>query len=176
MCRLFGNITFQSERIDKMNFEALTLLSKRGGPDSTEFYEDDFVQFGFNRLAILDTSANGQQPIVTPSGRFVLMLNGEIYNFKDLILKYQLRDLRSGSDAEVVAHLIDLIGLEKMLVELDGMFAIAIWDKERKELFLARDFAGIKPLFYATGPSGFVFGSQFDQLLKHPWVRSFAWS
>ena len=176
MCRLFGNIFFQSERIDKMNFKELTLLSKRGGPDSTEFYEDDFVQFGFNRLAILDTSSNGQQPIVTPSERFVLMLNGEIYNFKDLILKYQLRDLRSGSDAEVVAHLIDLLGLEKMLVELDGMFAIAIWDKERKELFLARDFAGIKPLFYATGPSGFVFGSQFDQLLKHPWVRPFSWS
>jgi asparagine synthase (glutamine-hydrolysing) len=176
MCRLFGNIAFNSKKIDSTEFKKLTLLSKRGGPDSTEFYEDELVQFGFNRLAIIDTSSNGQQPIISPSGRKVLMLNGEIYNFQDLIRKYQLKGLRSGSDAEVVAHLIDFLSFEQLLQELDGMFAIAAWDTEHKELFLARDFAGIKPLFYATLPNGFIFGSQFDQILKHPWVRPFSWS
>jgi asparagine synthase (glutamine-hydrolysing) len=176
MCRLFGNIAFNSRTIDSIEFKKLTLLSKRGGPDSTEFYEDELVQFGFNRLAILDTSSNGQQPIISPSGRKILMLNGEIYNFQDLIRKYQLKELRSGSDAEVIAHLIDFLSFEQLLKELDGMFAIALWDRADKELYLARDFAGIKPLFYATLPTGFIFGSQFDQILKHPWVKPFSWS
>jgi asparagine synthase (glutamine-hydrolysing) len=176
MCRLFGNITSNASKIYSKDFKVLTLISKRGGPDSTEFYEDDIAQFGFNRLAIIDTSAKGQQPIISPSGRKVLMLNGEIYNFQYLIRKYQLKGLRSGSDAEVVAHLIDFISFEHLLKELDGMFAISVWDRENKELYLARDFAGIKPLFYATLPNGFIFGSQFDQILKHPWVRPFSWS
>ena len=78
MCRFFGNITFQTERVEKIKFEELTLLSKKGGPDSIGFFENTFVQFGFNRLAILDTSDQGNQPFVSDSGRWVLMLNGEV--------------------------------------------------------------------------------------------------
>jgi asparagine synthase (glutamine-hydrolysing) len=176
MCRLFGNIALNSKKLDSTDFKNLTLLSKRGGPDSTEFYEDDFVQFGFNRLAILDTSEQGNQPFISDSGRWVLMLNGEIYNYRDLTRQFQIQGLKSGSDAEVVLKLIEKIGFEKTVKELNGMFAIACWDNVEQQLFLARDFAGVKPLFYSNSTHGFIFGSQFNQLLKHPWIHNWSWS
>ena len=170
MCRLFGNISQNSSKLDFVEFEKLTLMSKAGGPDSTNFYEDDLVQFGFNRLSILDTSAAGNQPIVSPSARYVVMLNGEIYNFKDLILQFHLQNLRSGSDVEVVAHLIDILPFSDVITLLDGMFALVVWDKLEKRCFMARDFAGIKPLFYSYSAKGLVFASQFNQITRHPWL------
>ena len=169
MCRLIGNITQNSSKLESIEFETLTLLSKAGGPDSTEFYEDDLVQFGFNRLSILDTSSAGNQPIVSPSSRYVVMMNGEIYNFKELITQFHLQNLRSGSDVEVVAHLIDLLSFADVVTLLDGMFALVVWDKVDRKCFLARDFAGIKPLFYGYSSKGLVFASQFNQVTKHPW-------
>jgi len=145
-------------------------MSKSGGPDSTDYYEDDLVQFGFNRLSILDTSSAGNQPIVSPSTRYVVMVNGEIYNFKDLILQFHLQNLRSGSDVEVVAHLIEILPFSDVVTLLDGMFALVVWDKLEKQCFLARDYAGIKPLFYSYSSKGLIFGSQFNQTAKHPWL------
>ena len=111
-------------------------MSKSGGPDSTDYYEDDLVQFGFNRLSILDTSTAGNQPIISPSNRYVVMMNGEIYNFKDLILQFHLQNLRSGSDVEVVAHLIEILPFSDVVTLLDGMFALVVWDKLEKQCFL----------------------------------------
>ncbi len=170
MCRLFGNITQNSSKLDFAEFEELTLMSKFGGPDSTDYYEDDLAQFGFNRLSILDTSAAGNQPIVSPSNRYVVLMNGEIYNFKDLILQFHLQNLRSGSDVEVVAHLIEILPFSDVITLLDGMFALVVWDKLEKRCFMARDFAGIKPLFYAYSSKGLVFASQFNQITKHSWL------
>jgi asparagine synthase (glutamine-hydrolysing) len=170
LCRLFGNITQNSSKLDFAEFEKLTLLSKAGGPDSSDYYEDDLVQFGFNRLSILDTSAAGNQPIQSPSNRYVVMVNGEIYNFKDLILQFHLQNLRSGSDVEVVAHLIEILPFSDVITLLDGMFALVVWDKLEKRCFMARDFAGIKPLFYAYSSKGLVFASQFNQITKHSWL------
>ena len=170
MCRLFGNITQNSSKLDFPEFEKLTLMSKAGGPDSTDFYADELVQFGFNRLSILDTSAAGNQPIISPSARYVVMLNGEIYNFKDLILQFHLQNLRSGSDVEVVAHLIEILPFSDVITLLDGMFALVVWDKLEKRCFMARDFAGIKPLFYSYSSKGLVFASQFNQITKHSWL------
>jgi asparagine synthase (glutamine-hydrolysing) len=150
MCRFFGNIVHKGQLPEILDFERLLLLSQRGGPDNTGYLSDANSQFGFNRLAILDTSENGNQPIVSPSGRYVLMLNGEVYNFGELKEKYGLAGLRSGSDAEVVAHLLDKLPVEEIPVLLNGMFAGSVWDIETKELFLFRDFAGIKPLFLRT--------------------------
>jgi asparagine synthase (glutamine-hydrolysing) len=170
LCRLFGNITQNSSKLDFAEFEELTLMSKFGGPDSTDYYEDDLAQFGFNRLSILDTSAAGNQPIVSPSNRYVVLMNGEIYNFKDLILQFHLQNLRSGSDVEVVAHLIEILPFSDVITLLDGMFALVVWDKLEKRCFMARDFAGIKPLFYAYSSKGLVFASQFNQITKHSWL------
>jgi asparagine synthase (glutamine-hydrolysing) len=170
LCRLFGNIIQNASKLDFSEFEKLTLLSKAGGPDSTNYYDDELVQFGFNRLAILDTSAAGNQPIVSPRHRYVVMLNGEIYNFKDLILQFHLQNLRSGSDVEVVAHLIEILPFSDVVTLLDGMFALVVWDKLEKRCFMARDFAGIKPLFYSYSAKGLVFASQFNQITKHSWL------
>jgi asparagine synthase (glutamine-hydrolysing) len=174
MCRLFGSVG--TTTIEIQEFEKLTLMSKKGGPDSTNYYKNENVQFGFNRLAILDTTSNGNQPFISETGRYVVMLNGEIYNYKDIHRKFNLGDLKSGSDAEVVLKLIEKISFEKAVHELNGMFAISCWDAVEKKLYLARDFAGIKPLFYASTINGIVFGSQFNQILKHPWCANWEMS
>jgi asparagine synthase (glutamine-hydrolysing) len=174
MCRLFGSVG--TTTVEQQEFETLTLMSKKGGPDSTDYYTNENVQFGFNRLAILDTTSNGNQPFVSESGRYVLMLNGEIYNYKAIHRQFNLGDLKSGSDAEVVLKLIENISFEKAIHELNGMFAISCWDNQERKLFLARDFAGIKPLFYSNTLDGIVFGSQFNQILKHPWCKNWNWS
>ncbi len=174
MCRLFGSAGCSI--INQTQFERLTLLSKKGGPDSSEYFANDCIQFGFNRLAILDTSEHGNQPFVSVDGRWVLMLNGEVYNFNELSGRYSIAGLKSGSDAEVVLRLVEKIGFEQTLHELNGMFAISCWDNQQQQLYLARDFAGIKPLFYSETQNGMVFGSQFNQLLKHPWCSSWRWS
>ncbi len=178
MCRLFGNIGLNeiSETISEKEFQSLTLLSKCGGPDHTGYYIRDRVWFGFNRLSILDITENGNQPIESPSQRYVTMLNGEIYNFRDLILEYNLNHLRSSSDSEVVSQLIDKIGFSETISRLNGMFAIVCWDIQNSELNICRDFAGIKPLFYSITQNGFVFSSQFDQILTHPWLQNWEWS
>jgi asparagine synthase (glutamine-hydrolysing) len=177
VCRIFGNISSKHGFLPSTtSFEQLTFLSKKGGPDSTQFFITDELQFGFNRLSILDTTERGNQPIISPSGRYVMMLNGEIYNFKDLTLAYNLSGLRSGSDAEVVAHLLDKITMEEIPGLLNGMFGISVWDIYKKELHLFRDFAGIKPLFYGQNINGLVFSSQFNQILLHPWFREWTWS
>jgi asparagine synthase (glutamine-hydrolysing) len=176
MCRFLGNIAFESNILSQEDFITLTFLSKKGGPDHTDYFFNDFVQLGFNRLAILDTSYRGKQPIHSPSGRFVIMLNGEIYNFSELSRKYGLMGLRSSSDAEVIAHLLDVLPFDTVIAQLNGMFAISVWDQIDRRLFLVRDFAGIKPIFYGITSSGFVFGSQFNQILLHPWFQNWSFS
>ncbi len=174
MSSLFGSVG--TTTIEHQDFEKLTLMSKKGGPDSTDYYSSEHVQFGFNRLAILDTTSNGNQPFVSESGRYVLMLNGEVYNYQEIYKQFNLGVLKSGSDAEVVLKLIEKISFEKAIHELNGMFAISCWDSVERKLYLARDFAGIKPLFYSNTSQGMVFGSQFNQLLKHPWCKQWTWS
>ena len=151
-------------------------MSRSGGPDQTGYYHDDLADFGFNRLAIMDVSINGKQPVSSPSGRYIIMFNGEIYNFKELIKEYSLNGIRSGSDVEVLAHLVERIDFVHMLSLLNGMFSLSVWDKHEKLLYLARDFAGIKPLFYSITKSGFIFSSQYNQIVKYPWLGNWNWS
>ena len=174
MCRIFGEVSKDQNLTPHATFEALCLLSKAGGPDSTGFWHDRHCQLGFNRLAILDTSDHANQPLLSPSGRYALVFNGEIYNYIDLISRYRinLASLRSTSDTEVIAQLLDIVPISKLVKELNGMFAIAVWDLLEHQLYLVLDFAGIKPLFYGLNNQGIVFASQFDQIYKHPWFSS----
>jgi len=177
MCRFLGQAgLYSSATIREEQFCDLTHLSHRGGPDSTSYYQDDHCRLGFNRLAILDPTPAGNQPVISPSGRYVLVLNGEIYNYRQLRDRYNLRSLRSGSDAEVIAHLLDKLPLFRILEELNGMFALGVWDKSELSIQIARDSAGIKPNFYSITPSGLIFSSQFNQLLHHPWIGSVDWN
>lgn len=168
MCGFLGEIS--SSLLDPTTFKKLLDLSKQRGPDQQGFWKDDTCQLGFNRLAILDVSDAGKQPILSPSGRYALVFNGEIYNYKELQAKYKINasNLRSTSDTEVLAHILDHDSINAIAKQLNGMFAISIWDSVLKQLTLIRDFSGIKPLYYGFKEEQIIFSSQFDQVFKHP--------
>lgn len=129
------------------------------------------VALGHRRLAIIDLSPNGRQPMTNEDDSLWIVLNGEIYNFRELRAQLQSRghSFCSESDTEVVLHLYEELG-EKCVEALDGMFAFALWDERRKRLFLARDRVGKKPLYYGRVGSTFLFGSEVKALLRHPAV------
>lgn len=142
---------------------------KHRGPDSEGRYIDGDVALGFRRLSIIDISASGDQPIFNEDKSKVLFFNGEIYNFqsirKDLIEKGHI--FTTNTDSEVLLHGYEEYG-EGLLNKLRGMFSFIIWDKNTKELFGARDFFGIKPLYYAIMGDTFMFGSEIKAFLVHP--------
>lgn len=170
MCGFLGEFTFLNHDITEANsFESLLALSKHRGPDACGITRGSGYQLGFNRLAILDVSSLGNQPKQSPNGRYHVVFNGEIYNYKDLAQTYNLTNLASTSDTEVLIHLLDRLGVEAAISLLNGMFAIAVIDTKEDCLYLTRDFAGIKPLFYGVASEGVVMASQFDQIYKHTW-------
>ena len=172
MCGILGEIT--NNFLSECEFKDLLDLSLKRGPDQQGIWKDNYCQLGFNRLAILDLSLNGKQPLISPNGRFAMVFNGEIYNYKDLQKKYHIsqNNLRSTSDAEILCHLLEHMPIAELVKELNGMFAIAVWDMVSHKLFLIRDFAGIKPLFYGLHKDGIVFASQFNQVYKHPLIKN----
>ncbi|MFM9987016.1 asparagine synthase (glutamine-hydrolyzing) [Flavobacterium sp.] len=168
MCGLVGEISTQL--IDESIFQKLLDLSLNRGPDQQGIWQDNYCKLGLNRLSIIDLEENAKQPILSPSGKFAIVFNGEVYNYKEIQNKYNIRDndLRSLSDSEILAHLIDEVSIDVFSKELNGMFAIVIYDIENKIVHLVRDFAGIKPLFYGIHNQGVIFASQFDQIFQHP--------
>lgn len=145
-------------------------MARRGPDDEGHWTDGQNCALGFRRLSILDLSPAGHQPMFTPDGRYVLVFNGEVYNFRALRAELEERGVRfrSTGDAEVVLHALAEWGLAA-LDRFNGMFALAFYDAREKRLLLARDHAGIKPLYYMRTAQGVVFGSQYDQLLAHPW-------
>lgn len=174
MCGILGEVSTEGRLSSEVEFKALLAKSKLRGPNQVGYWTDSRqIHLGFNRLAILDTSINGNQPVISPNGRFVLVFNGEIYNYKELQKTYGIPDhaLRSGADSEILAHLCERLPARKIAEQLNGMFAIAIADTKVKTLYLFRDFAGIKPLFYGIQSDTLVLASQFDQVFLHPKFR-----
>ena len=171
MCGFLGEFSFNGEESLTTNHRFLEILalSKHRGPDATETKRGQHYQLGFNRLSILDLSPNGNQPKHSPSGRYDVVFNGEIYNYNALAEEYHLKDLKSTSDTEVLVHLFDKLGIEQTIQKLNGMFAITVVDTTTKIVSITRDFSGIKPLFYGINKQGVVMASQFDQVYKHPW-------
>ena len=173
MCGFLAEFSFANYSLTPLeDFKKLLALSKHRGPDSSLVARDKHYQLGFNRLSILDLSSNGNQPKKSPSSRFHLTFNGEIYNFKILSETYQLNNLESTSDTEVILHLLDKIGFKKTINELNGMFALAVVDTQLNVIYLARDYVGVKPLFYGVSQQGLVAASQFNQIFKHGWFKS----
>ncbi|MDO1501076.1 asparagine synthase (glutamine-hydrolyzing) [Winogradskyella maritima] len=172
MCGFLAEFCFNNIGITSPeHFGDLLRISKHRGPDDTQTIRHDNFQLGFNRLSILDLSTNGSQPKESPSGRYLTVFNGEIYNYQSLASAFNLQALRSTSDTEVLVHLLDGLGVEETLCRLDGMFALTIIDRKTNQCYMARDFAGIKPLFYGISPLGLVSASQFNQVFKHPWFK-----
>ncbi len=125
------------------------------GPDDEAFFADHDVALGFRRLAVIDTSAAGRQPMHSADGRFVMVFDGEIYNYVELAQRLGDRGvrLRSRSAAEVLLEMYAWLGRD-VVRQLRGMYAFAIWDRRNRELFCARDPFGIKPFFYALTAGG----------------------
>lgn len=171
MCGIAGELRFREEEPVGADWDRISSMMSRRGPDDSGFWsEDGACTLAFRRLSIIDLSSGGHQPMTAGKGRYVLVFNGEVYNFVEL--REQLRqrgvEFRSTSDSEVVLHALiewNVAALDKF----NGMFALAFYDSVEKKLILARDHAGMKPLYYLTSDRGIVFGSQYDQLLAHPW-------
>jgi asparagine synthase (glutamine-hydrolysing) len=152
----------------------LTDLAARRGPDDRGIWTDSLrCSLGFRRLSILDVTLNGRQPMTTADGRYTLVFNGEVYNYREIrrILAKEGKRFRSTGDAEVVLQALVQWGTGA-LDRFNGMFALALYDTSNQSLLLSRDHAGIKPLYYAQTSRGVVFGSQYDQILRHPWSKN----
>ena len=145
------------------------------GPDGSGVWTDSQVGIAMahRRLSIIDLSPTGAQPMISPSGRYVISYNGEIYNHNDI--RDELRNAgfewRGTSDTESLLAGIETWGLEKTLKKAVGMFAFALWDKEKRELSLARDRMGEKPLYYGSNNGRFFFGSELKTFKAHPQFR-----
>ena len=170
MCGLNGILAYQSSAplAEQRELIATRDHMRARGPDGEgEWWsEDRRLGLGHRRLAILDLSERGSQPMRSMCGRFIVVFNGEIYNYPALRRQIEAagRSFQSHSDTEALLHLYALKG-EDMVHDLRGMFAFAIWDNEARELFLARDPYGIKPLYYADDGQTFRFASQVKALL-----------
>jgi len=147
-------------------------IIRHRGPDEFGLYVDQRAGIGCARLSIVDLST-GQQPIPNEDQSLWIVFNGEIYNHPELRVGLERKGHRftTRSDTEVILHLYEDMGPE-CLQQLNGQFAIAIWDTWKKELFLARDRVGIRPLFYTMLPQGLVFGSEIKVLLSDPRVEA----
>jgi len=168
MCGIAGYFNTDGEPASAVVLKRMTDAIAHRGPDGEGFFTSGFVALGHRRLAIIDLSPLGHQPMVTPDGRYVLTYNGEIYNFQELRLELEAKGyaFRSRTDSEVVLHAYAEWG-PSCIRRFNGMFAFAVWDKERLELFLARDRYGIKPLYYSHVGKTFVFGSEAKAIVEH---------
>src|SRR2546428_4275865 len=146
------------------------------GPDDSGVWADATagIALGFRRLAILDLSPTGHQPMCSSDGRYVAVFNGEIYNYRDLRIELEQcgAHFRGTSDTEVILEGASLWGAEATIPRLWGMFAIALWDRKQRTLFLIRDRLGKKPMYYAQMSDVFLFGSELKALRAHPAFRA----
>jgi len=148
-------------------------LEHRGPDDAGEWVDAAHgVAIGFRRLAIIDLSPAGHQPMISASGRYVATLNGEIYNFEELRRELRERGLapefRGHSDTEVMLAALEAWGIDDAVARFNGMFAIAVWDRHERRLHLVRDRMGVKPLYYGFSGDTFVYGSELKALRRHP--------
>jgi asparagine synthase (glutamine-hydrolysing) len=173
VCGITGILNLDGKPVSSVVLRKMTDAIAHRGPDGEGFYTDNGLGLGHRRLAIIDLSPAGHQPMVTKDGRYVLSYNGEIYNFQELRVELEAcgYQFHSRTDTEVVLYAYAQWG-EKALERFNGMFAFAIWDKQERELFLARDRYGIKPLYYTLQGNCFLFGSEVKAIVAHPAYRA----
>jgi asparagine synthase (glutamine-hydrolysing) len=171
MCGIAGLFNLNGEPASQVLLRKMTDAIAHRGPDGEGFYIDGFIGLGHRRLAIIDLSPAGHQPMATEDGSCIISYNGEVYNFRELRIELESlgHPFRSKTDTEVVLRGYVQWG-EECVKRFNGMFAFAIWDRNRQELFLARDRYGIKPLYYIFVGSTFIFGSEQKAIITHPAV------
>ncbi|MDB4906538.1 MAG: Asparagine synthetase [Gemmatimonadetes bacterium] len=169
ICGIFTHEHLNSSHLDELT--ALVGLMRRRGPDDQGAWTDDaHAALGFRRLAIIDPTPAGHQPMLSAGGRYALVFNGELYNYRELREELLSKgcQFRSTSDTEVVLQALGEWGVDA-LRRFNGMFAIGFYDSEECELLLARDAIGVKPLYFFDDGRTLVFGSQYDQVIRHRW-------
>ena len=167
MCGIVG-FTNNIDNSDKVLGKMMDRIKHRG-PDAEGMYIDEDIALGHRRLSIIDVSPQGNQPIFNSDKSLVTVFNGEIYNYREIKEKLVAKgySFSTETDTEVLLLGYQEYG-EKILSMLRGMFSFVIWDKNKRELFGARDFFGIKPMYYAVMGKSFMFGSEIKSFLEHP--------
>lgn len=167
MCGIAGVVKFSSRAVKKEMVQMMLQQIKHRGPDDEGVFIDGNVGLGHVRLSILDLSCAGHQPMADETGRYTIVQNGEAYNYVEL--REELKSLgytfASQTDTEVVLKGYIAWG-EKVLERINGMFAMAIYDKQEQTLFIARDRFGVKPLYYHIGDGQLIFASEIPAILK----------
>ena len=175
MCGLTGFLLSKSLKSENSLYEYLTKMTnslKHRGPDASGFWycTDSNIFLGHRRLSIIDLSSNGEQPMHSNNNRFVMIFNGEIYNYRELKLELMKNfdiKFKNNTDTQVLLESINSYGLDRALKKIEGMFAFALWDKTEKCLFLVRDRIGKKPLYWGRCNEGIIFGSEIKSILKY---------
>jgi len=169
MCGIAGIINFDGASVSPPILKRMTDAIIHRGPDGEGHWIENNIGFGHRRLAIIDPSPLGHQPMLSADSRYILSYNGEIYNFKELRVELATAGFQfhSQTDTEVVLNALIHWGV-KALDRFNGMFAFALWDRKEQKLLLARDRYGIKPLYYAKWGSVLLFGSEQKAILEHP--------
>lgn len=165
MCGIAGIFSSSFTNEDKhVKLNNMLHVQSHRGPDATQFWHDDSCSLGHNRLSIIDLSDNANQPMQSVCGRYVIVFNGEIYNYleikKSLLPHFKFQ---TESDTEVLLNAYIHWGND-FLHQLNGMFALAIWDKVEKTLFIARDRFGVKPFYYSKESNNFIFASEIKTI------------
>jgi asparagine synthase (glutamine-hydrolysing) len=169
MCGISGTVSLKVDGFtDEAILKQMCRTMRHRGPDDEGYYLDHYVGLGMRRLSIIDLES-GQQPVTNEDESLWLIFNGEIYNYRELRRRLEQRGhiFRSHSDTEVIVHAYEEYG-ERCVEHFIGMFGIALWDKNRRRLFIARDRLGIKPLYYWSDGVRFAFGSELKVLVAHP--------
>ena len=161
MCGITGLINLDGAPVSPVILKRMTDAIAHRGPDGEGHWIESNVGLGHRRLAIIDLSLAGHQPMISADHRYILSYNGEIYNFRELRTELEAAGywFRSKTDSEVVLHALAHWGTDALL-KFNGMFALALWDRKERSLLLARDRYGIKPLYYARQGNTFAFGSE----------------
>nr|NNM90995.1 asparagine synthase (glutamine-hydrolyzing) [Bacilli bacterium] len=170
MCGIVGYFGRNENQVDPVIIREMAQAIIHRGPDDGGFYDEDPIHLGFRRLSIIDV-AGGHQPLANEDDSIWITFNGEIYNYQELRedLLQAGHVFKTHTDTEVIVHLYEQYGTD-CLVKLRGMFAFAIWDRQKQQLFVARDLFGIKPLYYYWDEERFAFASEIKSLLVIPQV------
>ena len=172
MCGIAGYLNLDGKSVDLASLDAMVLAVAHRGPDGRATFVDGACGLGHRRLSVIDLSEAAAQPMADSTGQFTITYNGEIYNYRELRRDLERAGLRfrTQSDTEVLVNAFAEWGLDA-LPRLNGMFALAIWDRGDRRLTLARDRYGVKPLYYHVSPAAIHFGSEIKALLADPRVK-----
>lgn len=167
MCGICGIINFNSNSVIEDNIRIMMSAMKYRGPDDDGVFIENNIGFGFVRLSILDLTIAGHQPMISNDNRFVIVFNGEIYNYIELRKELSsLYEFKTKTDTEIILASYQIWG-EKCIHKFNGMWAFVIYDREEKTLFVSRDRFGIKPFYYFKDDDTFIFASDIIPLLKY---------